>query len=130
MAAVIQEVEGRGETVSDAERERLQRRVQDTAHPCGCRAGAMLSLAALVGWPMWTLAAHPPGSVLSLVLAVPLYLAVVVGAGVAGKIAGIAVGHRHHRRLRRRLAALTRSAQAQSALHSRAARVTSGHAHR
>jgi hypothetical protein len=129
MAGVIQEVERRGEMAGDAEPERLRRRVQETAHPCGCRSGAMLSLAALVGWPVWTLATHLPGSVLGAVLAVPLYLAIVIGAGASGKIAGMAVGLRRHRRLRRRLDELTRSAAAQPAPPSTAARVTSARAH-
>src|SRR3954453_7928885 len=104
MAGVMGEVEGRLAAAPDAERERLRRRYERTAHPCGCKSGAAMTLAAVVAWPAWVLATSPPDSVFSAVLAVPIYLAVVIGAGAAGKLAGIAVGRGPHRRLGGRLA--------------------------
>src|SRR3954447_19571426 len=109
MAGVMGEVE-RWLAAPDAERERLRRRYERTAHPCGCKSGAAMSLAAVVGWPASILATSPPDSVMSAVLAVPVYLAVVIGAGAGGKLAGMAFGHGRHRRLRRRLARLAKPA--------------------
>jgi predicted lysophospholipase L1 biosynthesis ABC-type transport system permease subunit len=109
MAGAIQDVQRSLAAAPDGERERLRRRYERTAHPCGCKSGAAMSLAAVVAWPAWILATSPPDSVLGAVLAVPLYLAVVIGAGAAGKLAGMAVGHRRHRRLGRRLARLATS---------------------
>jgi hypothetical protein len=107
MTSAIQVVEGRQEAAPDAELKRLRGRVARTAHPCGCKSGALLSLVALAGWPIWLIAWHRPGSLLGALLAVPLYLAVVVAAGATGKVAGMAAGRVRHRRLRQRLTALT-----------------------
>ena len=110
MARVMGEIERRLAAAPDGERESLRRRYERTAHPCGCKSGAAMSLAAVVGWPAWILATSAPDSVMSAVLAVPVYLAVVIGAGAAGKLAGIAVGRGRHRRLGGRLARLAKPA--------------------
>jgi hypothetical protein len=82
----------------------LRRKLQETAHPCGCKSGAALSLLAIVAWPVWTLTSGPPHTPLGIVLALLAYPMVVLVAGFAGKLAGILTGGWRHRRLRRRLA--------------------------
>lgn len=57
-----------------------------------------------MGWPAWTLLAEQPSGALSIALATVAYPAVVIGAGAAGKLGGIAVGRWRHRRLRAQLA--------------------------
>jgi hypothetical protein len=83
---------------------RRRTREQDLTRPCGCKSGAALSIAALVGWPAWQLASGPPHTPLGIALAFIAYPLVVVGAGVLGKLGGILVGRERHRRLRRQLA--------------------------
>lgn len=80
-----------------------RRRLERTARPCGCKSGAALSIVALVGWPLWRLLSGLPQDALAIGLAIVAYPAVVVAAGIAGKLAGILVGRWRHRRLRRRL---------------------------
>jgi hypothetical protein len=82
---------------------RWRERLESTARPCGCKSGAAFSLAALVGWPAWTVLADPPHGAVSIGLATVAYPAVVVGAGAVGKLSGIAVGRWRHRRLRAQL---------------------------
>lgn len=81
-----------------------RRRLAETARPCGCKSGAVLSVAALVTWPVWTVASGPPSSPPGVGVALVSYALVVVAAGIMGKVAGIAAGRLHHRRLRRQLA--------------------------
>jgi hypothetical protein len=87
-----------------AEAEAWGRRLRATAHPCGCKSGAVASLAALVGWPVFAITANGlPRSIPGGFVAIVVYGAVVIGAAFAGKVAGIVVGRMRHRRLRRRL---------------------------
>jgi hypothetical protein len=81
----------------------LRRRVNAAAHPCGCKSGAAMSTLALVGWPAWRITSEVPKTVVNIVLAVLAYAGVVVGAGVVGKLAGIAVGRARFRHLRQAL---------------------------
>ncbi|MDQ6805379.1 MAG: hypothetical protein M3065_10535 [Actinomycetota bacterium] len=83
---------------------RWHRRLQKTARPCGCKSGAALALAALVAGPVWMFEAGPSQTPLGVGSAVVAYVLVVVAAGLVGKVAGIVVGRRRHRRLRQRLA--------------------------
>jgi hypothetical protein len=92
------------ERLEPEDAERMRRRLERTARPCGCKSGAAFSLAALAGWPAWILLPDPPDGALSIGLATVAYPAVVIGAGVAGKLGGIAVGRWRHRRLRAQLA--------------------------
>jgi hypothetical protein len=78
----------------------LRRRVNAAAHPCGCKSGAAMSTLALVGWPAWRITSEVPNTLVNIVLAVLAYAGVVVGAGVVGKLAGIAVGQARFRHLR------------------------------
>ncbi len=82
----------------------LRRKLQETAHPCGCKSGAALSLLAILAWPVWIWASGPPHAPLGIALALLAYPVVVLIAGFAGKLAGILTGRWRHRRLRRRLA--------------------------
>jgi hypothetical protein len=87
-----------------AEAERWARRLRATAHPCGCKSGAAASLFALVGWPVFFIVSGRfPHSILGALVAIVGYGAVVIAAGIAGKVAGIGVGRRRHRRLQREL---------------------------
>jgi hypothetical protein len=63
-----------------------------------------LSLVALVGWPVWTLASGLPGTPFATGLAVATYAFVIVMAGVVGKVVGIMFGRCRHRRLWAQLA--------------------------
>jgi hypothetical protein len=91
------------ERLDAAEAERWMLRLERTARPCGCKSGAGLTLAGLVGWPVWVIASVAPRSAGAVLGAVAAYPVVLVVCGVVGKVAGIAVGRRRHRRLRRRL---------------------------
>jgi hypothetical protein len=75
---------------------------RQTARPCGCKSGAAFTLAALVGWPVWIAISGVPHNPIEIGTAPFVYAGVVIGAGVAGKLAGIAVGRARHRRLRHR----------------------------
>jgi hypothetical protein len=86
-----------------AEAARWRRQLEETAHPCGCKSGAALTLVALVAWPLWILIADPPRSASDLAIAVLAYPLVVVFAALTGKVAGIFVGRRRHRLLLRQL---------------------------
>lgn len=87
-----------------AEAERWARRLRATAHPCGCKSGAASSLLALVGWPVFLIVSGRfPHSILGALVAIVVYGTVVIAAGIAGKVAGIAVGRRRHQRLQRKL---------------------------
>lgn len=80
-----------------------RRELERTARPCGCKSGAALSLVALAGWPAWIFASGLPDTPVGLVLIFVGYAFVVIGAGILGKLAGIAAGRHRHRRLRRHL---------------------------
>lgn len=86
-----------------AEAVHWRRRMQKTARPCGCKAGAALALAAVVLWPV-RFVAEPPRTVIGAGLMVAVYGLVVVAAGLGGKLAGITVGRLQHQYFRRRLA--------------------------
>jgi hypothetical protein len=60
------------------------------APACGCKSGAAFVVAALVAWPVWVALSGPPTTPADVVLSIATYAGVVVGAGVAGKVAGIA----------------------------------------
>jgi len=87
-----------------AEAAEWARRLVRAGSVCGCKSGAALTLTALVGWPVWVVAAGVPREPLSVGAALAVYVLVVVGSGGVGKIAGIAVGKLRHRWLRRQLA--------------------------
>jgi hypothetical protein len=89
--------------LAPAEAARWRTRLQQTARPCGCKSGAALSLAALVAWPIWTFVFAHPRTLLEVGGALIVYVLVVVGSGLVGKVAGIAVGQWQHRRLRTQL---------------------------
>jgi hypothetical protein len=92
------------EGLEPAEAEQWARRLRATAHPCGCKSGAAASLLALVGWPVFlVVSGRFPHSILGALVAIVGYGTVVIAAGVAGKVAGIAVGRRRHQRLQREL---------------------------
>jgi len=74
-----------------------------TARPCGCKSGAAMTLAALVGWPAMFLLASGGRSAREIVVAVVTYPFVVLAGALAGKIAGIVAGRATHSWLRRRL---------------------------
>jgi hypothetical protein len=87
-----------------AEAEEWERRLRATAHPCGCKSGAVASLVALFCWPLFVIVSSDlPRSFVGALGAVVVYGVVVIGAGVAGKVAGILVGRSKHRRVRQRL---------------------------
>jgi hypothetical protein len=65
-----------------------------TAPPCGCKSGAAFAVTALVAWPIWTVASGPPNTPIEALSAIGGYAVVVVGAGIVGKVGGIAVGRR------------------------------------
>jgi hypothetical protein len=90
--------------LAPVEAARWRRRLDSTARPCGCKSGAALTLAALVGWPVWVVLSEPPHTPARIGLAVVVYALVVVGSGMVGKVAGIVVGRLRHRRFRRQLA--------------------------
>jgi hypothetical protein len=90
--------------LDSAEAAQWRDRLAATEHPCGCKSGALATLAALVGWPIWVVASGPPTAPLTVAKALATYTAVVIGAALVGKLAGIAAGRAHYRRLRRRLA--------------------------
>lgn len=85
---------------------KLHEQVQKTARPCGCKSGAALSASALVGWPVWMWLSPSVATLHDVLAATAAYPVVIIAAGVVGKVAGIVIGRRRHRRLRRRLAAL------------------------
>ncbi len=89
--------------VSHDDVDELRRQVVRTAKPCGCKSGAVMVLVALVAWPVWKVASGLPTSVAGVAEAVLVWAGVTVGAAMAGKLAGIAVGRARHRRLLRRL---------------------------
>lgn len=91
------------ERLAPTEAVRWRQRLERTAHPCGCKSGAALSLLALVAWPLWRATSAQPHTLLAVGVAVVLYPVVVVAAGLVGKVAGIAVGRLRHRRARRQL---------------------------
>jgi hypothetical protein len=77
-----------------------------TAHPCGCKSGAAASLFAMLFWPVFVVVSgRVPRSIAGMLVAVVVYGGVVIGAGVAGKVVGIVVARRTHRRVRRQLQA-------------------------
>lgn len=80
------------------------RRLERTARPCGCKSGAALMIAAVLGWPARDAASGIPHTPIGVVAALLTYLAVVIASAVVGKLSGIAVGRFRHRRLRQRLA--------------------------
>lgn len=96
---------------------RLRRKLRETAHPCGCKSGAALSLLAILAWPAWTWSSGPPQTPLGIGLAVLAYPVVVLVAGFAGKLAGIITGRLRHQRLRRRLAKRLAPAPAHALAH-------------
>jgi hypothetical protein len=87
-----------------------RRRVRHTVHPCGCKSGAAAVLVALVAWPIRVVRSGVPTTPLAVLWVVITYGFVVVGAAIAGKVAGIVVGRARHRwalrQLGRRLAAV------------------------
>jgi hypothetical protein len=82
---------------------RWRRRLDQTAHPCGCKSGAALTLVAAFAWPTYLVASGVPRSPGAAGAALVIYAFVVIAAAVTGKLAGIVVGRWHHRQLRRRL---------------------------
>ena len=80
------------------------RRLEGAARPCGCKSGAGLASVCLVVWPVWIAVSGAPRAWSGIVVALVTYIAVVVGGGVVGKVAGIAVGRLRYHRLRRQLA--------------------------
>jgi hypothetical protein len=76
---------------------------QRTAHPCGCKSGAALTVIALLGWPIWMCLSPSVRTLGDVIVAVVAYPCVIVAAGVIGKVAGIAVGTWWHRRVQRQL---------------------------
>ena len=66
--------------------------------------GAGLASVCLVVWPVWIAVSGAPRAWSGIVVALVTYIAVVVGGGVVGKVAGIAVGRLRYHRLRRQLA--------------------------
>jgi len=90
----------RGVTTHALTTAELTERVKRTAHPCGCKSGAVMVIVALVGWPAWRLAEGPPPDIPG---AVAAWGGLVVAAALVGKLGGIAVGRWNHRRLRRAL---------------------------
>lgn len=85
---------------------KLRERVQKAARPCGCKSGAALSVLALVGWPIRMWLSPSVATLHDVLVATAAYPVLIITAGVVGKVAGIVVGRRRHRWLRRRLAAL------------------------
>lgn len=83
---------------------RWRRRLHTTARPCGCKSGAAAALGALIIWPAWMFASGAPHTLLGWGVAIVAYPLLVVAAGVAGKVVGIATGRWRHQRLRRQLA--------------------------
>lgn len=63
-------------------RERLER----TARPCGCKSGALMSLAALVAWPVWIATSAALRTLAGLAQSLVAYAFVVLAAGVIGKL--------------------------------------------
>jgi len=92
------------ETLDPQEAAHWARRLERTAHPCGCKSGMAMSIAALVGWPAWILVSGPPQSPVAAIGAVVGYFLAVVVAGFLGKVVGIVVERRRNRDVRRRLA--------------------------
>ncbi len=80
------------------------RRLKQTEHTCGCKSGAALMLAAIVGWPVWVVLSGIPRASLSIAGAVLTYAGVVIASAVIGKLAGIAAGRLRHRRVKHQLA--------------------------
>ena len=82
------------------------RRLRRTARPCGCKSGAAASLFVLVAWPAWIVeSGRWPDSIVGALAALLVYAFAVIGAGVAGKVAGIVVVRHRHRRLQRAFSA-------------------------
>ena len=94
----------RVDVLGSAEAADWNRRLRATAHPCGCKSGAAMSLVALVGWPVFVIVTGRfPRSILGAIAAIFIYGVVVIGAGMIGKVAGIVVGRLRHDRLRQQL---------------------------
>ncbi len=90
--------------LSPAEAAGWRERLERTARPCGCKSGALMSLAALVAWPVWIATSAAPRTLAGLAQSLVAYAFVVLAAGVIGKLSGIAVGRQVHGRVRRQLA--------------------------
>jgi hypothetical protein len=84
------------------EAERWRRRLAHTTRPCGCKSGAAATLAALAAVIVWASTGGVPSGILAAATSALAALGVVLGAAVAGKLCGIAVGSLRHRRLRSR----------------------------
>src|SRR6516164_6771579 len=74
---------------STAQLAELRQRVTRTAHPCGCKSGAVMVIAALVLWPAWTIWSGLPKSVAGVVGALAAWTGVILASAVAGKLGGI-----------------------------------------
>jgi len=61
-------------------------------------------LIAMVGWPIRAAVSGIPHSPLGIATALLVYIAVVVGSAVVGKVSGIAVGRLRHRHLKHQFA--------------------------
>jgi hypothetical protein len=95
--------------LAPAEAEEWRRRLEHTARPCGCKTGAVASVTALGATVVWHTAGGLPSGLLQVGLAVLTSFLVVIAAGVAGKLAGIAIGRQHHWLVRWRLARRARA---------------------
>lgn len=89
--------------LAPGEAEHWIRRLNSTAKPCGCKAGAAFALFAIVCWPVWISATALPVTLLAVSVALATYAGVVVMGAIAGKLTGIIVGRLQHWWVRRRL---------------------------
>lgn len=92
-----------GQLLGAADVAELRRQVTRTANPCGCKSGAVMVIIALIAWPAWRIASGLPRDLAGAIGALALWGVAVVTAAVVGKLGGVAVGRRRHRRLRRQL---------------------------
>jgi hypothetical protein len=86
-----------------AELASLRQRVARTAHPCGCKSGAIMVIAALVVWPAWRIWSGVPHSVAGAIGALAAWAGVILASALGGKVGGIVVGRWRHKRLRQQL---------------------------
>ena len=91
------------ETAELAELADLGQRVTRAAHPCGCKSGAIMVIAALVVWPAWRIWSGVPHSVAGAAGALAAWAGVILASALGGKVGGIVVGRWRHKRLRRQL---------------------------